>query len=198
MLDAILRTLTRVYLTRRDLLEWMTAAHAKARHDLDLPGYYRSMAGGVAIAVASGVLVLVLRAVEQPDRGAVRRPLAALAAGGPMGQPDAPRVGRPRALGRRCPDAASRRPSHLALLRDVRGPGGPRPAARQLPGGAGARRRASDVADQHRHVPALDRHGPGLRVDRHTRDGGATRGDPGDGRPASNAARPPVQLVRHA
>ena len=61
MLDAILRTLLRVYLTRRDLLEWMTAAHARARHDLDLAGSYRSMAGGVGIAVASGFLVLVVK-----------------------------------------------------------------------------------------------------------------------------------------
>ena len=61
MLDAILRTLVRVYLTRHDLLEWMTAAHARARHDLDLAGSYRSMAGGVAIAVASGLLVLALK-----------------------------------------------------------------------------------------------------------------------------------------
>ena len=39
----------------------MTAAHARARHDLDLAGSYRSMAGGVGIAVASGFLVLVVK-----------------------------------------------------------------------------------------------------------------------------------------
>ena len=61
MLDAILRTLVRVYLTHRDLLEWRTAAHAKAGQDLDLAGSYRSMAGGVGIAVASGFLVLALK-----------------------------------------------------------------------------------------------------------------------------------------
>ncbi|HZW01964.1 MAG TPA: protein ndvB, partial [Candidatus Deferrimicrobium sp.] len=61
MLDAILRTLLRVYRTHRDLLEWKTAAHARARHDLDLAGSYRSMAGGVGIAVASGFLVLVMK-----------------------------------------------------------------------------------------------------------------------------------------
>jgi cyclic beta-1,2-glucan synthetase len=43
-----LRTLVRVYATRRNLLEWTTAAQAKARPDVDLVGFYRQMAGGVA------------------------------------------------------------------------------------------------------------------------------------------------------
>ena len=47
MVDAILRTLARLYVTRRNLLEWTTAAQAKASHDLDLAGFYRQMAGGV-------------------------------------------------------------------------------------------------------------------------------------------------------
>ena len=38
MLDAIVRTLVRLYVTRRNLLEWMTAAQAKASRDLDLAG----------------------------------------------------------------------------------------------------------------------------------------------------------------
>ena len=61
MLDAITRTVARVYVTHRDLLEWMTAAHAKSRRDLDLPGFYRSMSGGIAIAVVCGILVVVLK-----------------------------------------------------------------------------------------------------------------------------------------
>ncbi len=59
--DAILRTLARVYVTRRNLLEWMTAAQATASRDLDLAGFYRQMAGGVALAIATGVLVLALK-----------------------------------------------------------------------------------------------------------------------------------------
>jgi cyclic beta-1,2-glucan synthetase len=74
MLDAVVRTLVRVYVTRRDLLEWMTAAHAKGRHDLDLPGFYRSMAVAVAVAVACGVLVLIL----EPSAGIVAAPFVAL------------------------------------------------------------------------------------------------------------------------
>jgi len=59
--DAILRTLARVYVTRRNLLEWMTAAQATASRDLDLAGFYRQMAGGVAIAIATAVLVLAVK-----------------------------------------------------------------------------------------------------------------------------------------
>ena len=38
MVDAIVRTLARLYVTRRNLLEWVTAAQAKASRDLDLAG----------------------------------------------------------------------------------------------------------------------------------------------------------------
>jgi cyclic beta-1,2-glucan synthetase len=61
MVDAIVRTLARLYVTRRNLLEWTTNAQAKASHDLDLAGFYRQMAGGVAIATATAVLVLAVK-----------------------------------------------------------------------------------------------------------------------------------------
>jgi len=61
MVDAIIRTLTRLYVTRRHLLEWTTAAEAKASHDLDLGGFYGQMAGGVAIAAATAVLLLAVK-----------------------------------------------------------------------------------------------------------------------------------------
>jgi len=61
MVDAIVRTLARLYATRRNLLEWTTAAQAKASHDLDLVRFYRQMAGGVAIAAATAVLVLAVK-----------------------------------------------------------------------------------------------------------------------------------------
>ena len=61
MVDAILRTLVRVYVTRRNLLEWTTAAQAQASHDLDLAGFYRRMVGGAAIATVAAVLVLALK-----------------------------------------------------------------------------------------------------------------------------------------
>ncbi len=61
MVDAILRTLARLYVTRRNLLEWTTAAQAKASHDLDLAGFYRQMAGSVAIATVTAALVLIVK-----------------------------------------------------------------------------------------------------------------------------------------
>ena len=57
MADAIVRTLTRLYTSRRNLLEWTTAAEAKASQALDVSSFYRQMVGGVAIAAAGAVLV---------------------------------------------------------------------------------------------------------------------------------------------
>jgi cyclic beta-1,2-glucan synthetase len=74
MVDAILRTLARLYVTRRDLLEWTTAAEAKTSHDRDLAGFYRQMAGGVAIAAATAVLVLAVK----PGAGWIAAPFVVL------------------------------------------------------------------------------------------------------------------------
>ena len=74
MVDAIVRTLARLYATRRNLLEWTTAAQAKASHDLDLAGFYRQMAGGVAIAAAVAILVLVVK----PGAGWIAAPFVVL------------------------------------------------------------------------------------------------------------------------
>ena len=57
MSDAIVRTYVRVYGTQRRLLEWVTAAQAKAGLHLDLRGFYRRMAGGIALAAAVAVAV---------------------------------------------------------------------------------------------------------------------------------------------
>ena len=48
-------------MTRRNLLEWMTAAQAKATHGLGLGRFYGQMAGGVVLAAAGAVLVLVAK-----------------------------------------------------------------------------------------------------------------------------------------
>jgi len=57
MSDAIVRTLVRVYVTHRSLLEWVTAAQAKAGLRLDLLGFCRRMGGGVVLAAAAAVAV---------------------------------------------------------------------------------------------------------------------------------------------
>src|SRR3989442_1550542 len=57
MSDAIVRTLVRMCVTRRHLLEWVTAAQAKAGLRLDLHGFYRRMAGGPTLAAAAAAVV---------------------------------------------------------------------------------------------------------------------------------------------
>ena len=57
MIDAIARTLFRLFVRRRRLLEWVTAAQAKFGARLDLLRSYRWMAGGVALAVVAAVIV---------------------------------------------------------------------------------------------------------------------------------------------
>ena len=61
MADAIARTLVRLAITRRNLLEWTTASQTKGSLDLDLSGFYRRMAGGVLIAAATGLAVVLLK-----------------------------------------------------------------------------------------------------------------------------------------
>ncbi len=58
MTDAIVRTLFRVFVSRRRLLEWVTAAQAKGGLRLDVGGFYRRMAGGVALASVAAVCVV--------------------------------------------------------------------------------------------------------------------------------------------
>src|SRR5256886_14951750 len=51
MVDAIGRTLVRLLVTRRNLLQWVTAAQANLSSRLDLGGAYRRMSGGAGLAV---------------------------------------------------------------------------------------------------------------------------------------------------
>ncbi|MDP2703284.1 MAG: glucoamylase family protein, partial [Candidatus Rokubacteria bacterium] len=57
MSDAIVRTLVRVYVTHRHLLEWVTAAQARSGLGLDLWGFYRRMGGGLALALCAAAIV---------------------------------------------------------------------------------------------------------------------------------------------
>ena len=66
MADAILRTLFRLYVTRRRLLEWVTAAQAKRGFRLALADFYRRMAGGVVLAAIATVLVVLRRPEALP------------------------------------------------------------------------------------------------------------------------------------
>jgi cyclic beta-1,2-glucan synthetase len=72
-LDAILRTLGRLTVTRRNLLEWMTASQT-ARRLGEQPGparFWRGLAAGPAVAVALAILI----AVVAPERLSAALPL---------------------------------------------------------------------------------------------------------------------------
>jgi cyclic beta-1,2-glucan synthetase len=58
MTDAIVRTLVRLLFTRRHLLEWVTAAQARAGQDPALETFVHRMAAAVVLAAAVGALVL--------------------------------------------------------------------------------------------------------------------------------------------
>jgi cyclic beta-1,2-glucan synthetase len=66
MVDAIGRTFARLAITRRHLLEWTAASQTKGVLGLDLAGFYRRMAGGLAVAIGGGVLVTVLKPAALP------------------------------------------------------------------------------------------------------------------------------------
>jgi cyclic beta-1,2-glucan synthetase len=57
MADAISRTLYRLYVSHRLLLEWKTAAQAKQTKRPDVRGFYGMMAGGWALAIAAAIVV---------------------------------------------------------------------------------------------------------------------------------------------
>ena len=204
MAHAIVVTLVRLAITRRRLLEWETAAASAAR--------------GAGLG-GNGPAVVPRRDGGEPRDRARRRSSSSR-----RGAPGRARRGgaRARALGRRAarraPALASRSragtlelgpedrqfllergPHDVEVLRGVHGPGGPRAAAGQLPGGARREDRAPDLADQHRHGAPLHarRARPRLhprpaelieRIDSHAHHD----------RGARAARGAPLQLVRHA
>ncbi len=53
MTDAILRTLGRLFITHKNMIEWVTATQAKSAVDLKLGGMYRRMSGGLFFTAAA-------------------------------------------------------------------------------------------------------------------------------------------------
>jgi cyclic beta-1,2-glucan synthetase len=66
MADAIARTLARLLVTRRRLLEWMPAGQTRRRLDLTLPGFFSRMLPAVLLATASALLVWFLQPAALP------------------------------------------------------------------------------------------------------------------------------------
>ncbi|HEY9381677.1 MAG TPA: glucoamylase family protein, partial [Burkholderiales bacterium] len=74
MCDAIVRTLVRLCVTRRHLLEWTTAAQAKESPRLDLRGFYLKMAGGTLL----GLIIAALAVAFTPSSWPLALPVALL------------------------------------------------------------------------------------------------------------------------
>ncbi len=80
MTDAIVRTLARLYITRSNLLEWMTAAQAEFGADRRLRVFLLHLRWSVVLAVVAGVLF----AVAKPQAWLVAVPMVALWALAPV------------------------------------------------------------------------------------------------------------------
>ena len=77
--DAIIRTLWRLFVTRRHLLEWTTAAQSASSPRLDLSGFVRGMSGSIALGLAVTVGVVLL----SPEAWPIALPFAVLWTGAP-------------------------------------------------------------------------------------------------------------------
>ncbi|HEX4964128.1 MAG TPA: glucoamylase family protein [Thermoanaerobaculia bacterium] len=64
MMDAIWRTLVRLYVSHRRLLQWVTAAQAKAGLGLSLELFYRRMDGGVTFAGVAASAIAITAALR--------------------------------------------------------------------------------------------------------------------------------------
>jgi hypothetical protein len=65
-LDAIGKTLMRLHVTHKRLLEWRTSSDAEGVSRSDLPGFYGTMWIAPALAVAVGLLLFMMRSAELP------------------------------------------------------------------------------------------------------------------------------------
>lgn len=74
MADAIGRTLIRLFITHRNLLEWMTAAQSAGQPRPGLSGFYRHMAGGTLF----GLVMSVIAFISSPNAWPLILPFAVL------------------------------------------------------------------------------------------------------------------------
>ena len=87
MCDAVVRTLVRLLVTRRRLLEWETAASTEQRLGTGLRDFVAGMWASPALAAAIAAVVAIAAAVGALGRGPVPGRLVALAGRGVLGQP---------------------------------------------------------------------------------------------------------------
>ena len=133
--DAILRTLWRLFISRRHLLEWTTAARATAGKRLDLSGFVLHMVGGLGVAAAALFVTLMFGSGAWP----VAAPIVALWLVAPavarwISLPPASRRAS-RHLSRSGSGLAADRAAYMAVFRYIRDAGRQLAAAGQFPGG---------------------------------------------------------------
>ena len=166
-IDAVVRTLWRLAVSRRGLLEWQPSAAAARRQPATAAGDFAEtclrMAFAPALAARLGRAARFLAA-----RSAARCVAGAAAVGRIAGHR---LVAQPAARTapvdhQRGPGAlpAPAEPPHVGVLRDLRRPAGQPPAARQRAGAAGGAHRPPHLAHQHRPVAAGDADGARLRL----------------------------------
>ncbi len=193
LLDAIGRTLARLFVSRRKLLEWETAASTEQRLGTDLPHFIKGMGAGPALSVAIGVLVAVLH----PGAMVAALPLLAAWFVSPWA---AYLLSRPAAVAHTVLSDAERRTlrrvaQDLAVLRDVRRRRRTLAAARQLPGDPRRPDRAPDLADQQGPAAPLDPLRQRPRLHRPAADDRAAGEDVRDAQSTGEALGALLQLV---
>jgi cyclic beta-1,2-glucan synthetase len=72
MVDAVGRTLQRLFVTRRHLLEWTTAARSQQSPRLSMQGFYRQMAIGTTVAAVMSIAAITLAAAQVPRVSALK------------------------------------------------------------------------------------------------------------------------------
>ncbi len=171
MADAIIRTLYRLTVSRKHLLEWVPAAQAADSRRLDLPGFYRRMPGALVIGGAGADHWPGQWRRNRAAVGRSRAPLAGLSRRRPRREPAAAHRQQGAVVRRRRAELAPDRAAHLALFRDFRHPRRPHAAARQFSGRSQPPDRASHIADQSRPLPPVAGQRPRLWLDWSARDG---------------------------
>ena len=118
--DAIVRTLWRLFVSRRHLLEWTTASRAMGARRLTPGGFALRMIGALAISVAALVLALAFGRGVWPVAGpVVVLWLASPAVAWAVSRPPTPER-RDEPFQRTGSGASRRRASDLAIFRDFR------------------------------------------------------------------------------
>ncbi len=175
MLDAIARATVRMVVTRRRLLEWMTADRAENGH-ATVWTVARRMWQAPVVALGIAAVGCRHRAGATPARQSHPHPVVHFA-GARLRLRAAAGESRDGPREERAVTPPRGGAPHLAVLRGTGRPRGPLARSRQLSGRPARRHRPPDVADQHRAAAALDAGGVRLRVSQLCRSPRSARAD---------------------